>query len=59
MLLVYDIDFKFGQNFVICLTKSAMESILAVPIEEETTDKGESVFVSGYIHGRFMMVIQL
>lgn len=56
---MYDIDFKFGQNFVICLSKSAMESILAVPAEEEIVEIGESMVVLDYIHGTFMMVIQL
>ena len=34
LLLMYDIDFKFGQNFVICLAVSAKEKILAPPKEE-------------------------
>ncbi|KAI6660473.1 WD repeat-containing protein 63-like [Oopsacas minuta] len=47
LLLVYDIDFKFGQNFVICLTVSAMESILAPPVEEVVAGSEEALGEEG------------
>ena len=43
LLLVYDIDFKFGQNFVICLAVSAKESILAPPEETAAAAAEEGV----------------
>ncbi len=33
MLLVYDYDFKYGDNFYICITEEAKELILNVSIE--------------------------
>ena len=41
LLLIYDIDFKFGQNFVICLSVSSKDSILAPPEEEEAATTAE------------------
>eukprot|EP00117_Sycon_ciliatum_P006446 scpid30493/ scgid9981/ WD repeat-containing protein 63 len=40
VLIVMDRDYKYGENFVVCLTEEAKEFFLQLPFEEEHKTKG-------------------
>eukprot|EP00118_Oscarella_pearsei_P015193 m.135700 g.135700 ORF g.135700 m.135700 type:complete len:900 (+) comp38161_c0_seq11:190-2889(+) len=41
VLVVYDADYKYGENFYVCISEEAKERVLNPPVEEVKEEEGE------------------